>query len=70
MFINGLKNKAGWAVDKAEEHFTQLSPMYEIGNVVDFILVETKRLRFQYPKITISPLIYLVEDNKFYIIKE
>jgi carbonic anhydrase len=69
-FINGLVNIAGWEEERAEDHFTHFAPMFEIGNETDFILSETKRLRLQYPKVTIAPLIYLVEDNKLYFIKE
>lgn len=69
-FIDGLVNFAGWDKDKAEEHFYHYAPMFEIGNETDFILSETKRLRLRYPKIMIAPLIYLVDDNKLYFIKE
>ncbi len=70
VFIQGLVNTAGWEREWAEEHFMHFAPMFEIGNEVDFILSETKRLRLRYPKIQIAPLMYLVEDNKLYFIKE
>jgi len=44
--------------------------MFEINNEIDFILSEVKRLRNRYPKIQIAPMLYLVEDNKLYFIKE
>lgn len=69
-FIKGLVETAGWEKERAEEHFMHFAPMFEIGNEVDFILSETKRLRLRYPKIQIAPLIYLVDDNKLYLIKE
>ncbi|MDD5362469.1 MAG: carbonic anhydrase [Ignavibacteria bacterium] len=69
-FISGLVETAGWKKEKAEEHFNTFAPMFEIGNEIDFILSETKRLRLRYPKITIAPLMYLVEDNKLYFINE
>jgi carbonic anhydrase len=69
-FIEGLITTAGWDRERAEEHFMHFAPMFEIGNEADFILSETKRLRLRYPKIQIAPLIYLVEDNKLYFIKE
>ncbi|OFY63488.1 MAG: carbonic anhydrase [Bacteroidetes bacterium RIFCSPLOWO2_02_FULL_36_8] len=69
-FINGLVEMAGWEKERAEEHFMNFAPMFEIGNEVDFILSEAKRLRLRYPKILIAPLMYLVEDNKLYIIQE
>lgn len=69
-FVDQLKEKAGWAEEQAEEHFHHFAPMFEIGNEVDFVLSETKRLRLRYPKIKIAPMIYLVEDNKLYLIEE
>ena len=69
-FINGLVTFAGWETERAEEHFMHFAPMFEIGNETDFILSETKRLRLRYPKVIIAPLIYLVEDNKLYLIEE
>ncbi len=70
IFIQGLVDTAGWDKEWAEEHFMHFAPMFEIGNEVDFILSEAKRLRMRYPKIQIAPLIYLVEDNKLYLVKE
>jgi carbonic anhydrase len=69
-FIQGLVEKAGWEEDRAEDHFEHFAPMFEIGSETDFIMSETKRLRQRYPKITIAPMLYLVEDNKLYFIKE
>lgn len=69
-FIEGLVEKAGWEADRAEDHFLHFAPMFEIGSETDFILSETKRLRFRYPKIQIAPMLYLVEDNRLYFIRE
>jgi len=69
-FINGLVENAGWESAKAEEHFNQFAPMYEIGSEIDFVLSETIRLRSRYPKVKIAPMLYLVEDNNLYFIKE
>ena len=69
-FINGLVETAGWNKESAEEHFEYNEPMFEIDNEVDFILSETKRLRLRYPKIQIAPLMYLIEDNRLYLINE
>jgi carbonic anhydrase len=69
-FINGLVEASGWSRQQAEDHFEHFAPMFEIGNEVDFILSETKRLRLRYPKIKIAPMIYKVEDNKLYLVEE
>lgn len=69
-FVHGLVKAAGWQEQSAEEHFFHFAPMFEIGNEVDFILSEVKRLRLRYPKIVIAPLLYRVEDNQLYLIQE
>jgi carbonic anhydrase len=69
-FVQGLVNAAGWQEQSAEDHFFHFAPMFEIGNEVDFILSEVKRLRLRYPRIVVAPLLYQVEDNKLYLIQE
>jgi carbonic anhydrase len=70
IFIDGLVENAGWEKEKAEQHFNQFAPMFDIENEIDFILSETQRLRQRYPKIQVAPLMYMVEDNLLYQIKE
>ena len=69
-FIKGLVENAGWERKMAEDHFMHFSPMFEIGNETDFVLSEARRLRDRYPKITIVPLFYLLDDNQLYLMKE
>jgi len=69
-FVKGLVENAGWEEEIAGDHFMHFAPMFEIGNEVDFVLSETKRLRLRYPKIIVAPLIYKVEDNLLYLIRE
>ena len=69
-FVDGLVARAGWDAEWADEHFMHFAPMFEIGNEVDFVLSESKRLRLRYPKIQVAPLIYRVEDGKLYQVRE
>jgi carbonic anhydrase len=69
-FIQGLVDNAGWEREWAEAHFMHFAPMFEIGNEVDFVLSETKRLRLRYPHIQVAPLLYRIEDNRLYLINE
>jgi carbonic anhydrase len=69
-FVGGLVENAGWDREWAEEHFMHFAPMFEIGNEIDFVLSEAKRLRLRYPKIKIAPLFYRIEDNMLYQIQE
>jgi carbonic anhydrase len=59
-FISGLVTNAGWDQRRAEDHFLHFAPMFEIGDEIEFILNEAKRLRMVYPKICIAPMFYLV----------
>ena len=69
-FIQGLIDNAGWERAWAEQHFMHFAPMFEIGSEIDFVLSEAKRLRLRYPKIQVAPLLYRVENNFLYLIKE
>lgn len=69
-FIKGLIEGAGWDREKAENHFLNLVPMFEIGNEIDFVLSEVRRLRAEYLKILIAPLLYRIESNHLCFIKE
>ena len=69
-FIDGLVSGAGWTKEQAEDHYNQFAPLFEIGNEVDFVTSEAKRLRQRYPQITIAPMLYKVETNKIYLIDE
>ena len=70
LFIQGLIENAGWEPELAEQHFMNFAPMFEIGNEIDFVLSEAQRLRLRYPKIQVAPLLYKVEDNLLYQVKE
>ena len=70
LFVNGLVEHAGWTSQAAEEHFNTFAPMFELTNEVDFILSEVQRLRSRYPAILVAPMIYRMEDNRLYVIRE
>ena len=70
LFIQGLMTRAGWKKKDAEEHFLKFAKTFEIGNETAFVLSEVKRLRVRYPKITIAPMLYRVEDNRLYVLQE
>ena len=69
-FIEGLVKRGGWTRREAEEHFRVSAPMFEIGSETDFVLSEVKRLRLRYPKVVIAPMLYQVEDNRLYVLRE
>ena len=69
-FVRGLVENAGWELTAANDHFFHFSPLFEIGNEVDFVMSEAKRLRLRYPKIQVAPMLYRVEDNRLYLLRE
>ncbi|RKD96719.1 carbonic anhydrase [Marinifilum flexuosum] len=69
-FIDGLVNNGGWSKERAEEHFNNFAPMFEVGNAAEFVAMEAKRLRKKYPNIVVAPLYYNVDNNKMYMIEE
>ncbi len=69
-FISGLVERGGWTPEMAEAHFVQNAPIFGIDNEIDFVLEEVKRLRLQYPNALVAPMLYKVEDNKLYLLRE
>ena len=65
-FIRGLVNAAGWDEPRAVRHFEESAPKFGIRDEVDFVLREAERLRAIYPRITVAPLLYRVEDDLLY----
>ncbi|PKM47824.1 MAG: carbonic anhydrase [Firmicutes bacterium HGW-Firmicutes-8] len=62
-FIEGLCKNAGWSKSRAEEHFMNYAPMFEIDNEIEFVFKESRRLSEKYPEVMVVPLLYSVEDN-------
>jgi carbonic anhydrase len=69
VFVDGLV-EAGWERGAAEDHFYHYWPVFEIGSEESFVLGEANRLRLRYPNIPVAPMIYRVEDNRLYLLRE
>jgi len=69
IFIKGLV-EVGWDKETAIDHFNHFAPMFEIGNEIDFVITEANRLRLRYPKVSVAPMLYKIEDNLLYLISE
>ena len=65
-FVHGLVEYAGWDQARAEKHYADSIPKFAIDDEIDFVLREAARLRELYPKITVAPLLYRVEDDLLY----
>jgi carbonic anhydrase len=69
-FIQGLMSAAGWDEARAVKHFEDLSPKFGMRDEVEFVLREAARLRAIYPRISIVPLLYRVEDDLLYQLRD
>jgi sulfate permease, SulP family len=69
-FIKCLTEEHGWNTDLATHFFEDHIRSHEIGNEIDFILEETNRLKRTFKGLTIVPMLYRLEDNKLYLIKD
>jgi carbonic anhydrase len=65
-FVRGLVEHAGWDEARAEKHFAESVPKFGITDEVDFVMREAERLRGLYPRVTVVPLLYRVEDDLLY----
>lgn len=69
LFVSGLCENASWDRQRAEEHFMNYAPIFEIDNEIDFVVNEAKRLSGKYPGIVVEPLFYNVDDDLLYAIE-
>lgn len=69
-FIKCLTEEHGWNIDLATHFFEDHIRGREISNEINFILEETNRLKRTFKGLTIVPMLYRLEDNKLYLIKD
>lgn len=69
-FVAGLTERGGWSPAEAAAHFEQYAARYQIGDAVDFVSGEARRLRALYPGVRVAPLLYRVEDDRLAQIRE
>jgi carbonic anhydrase len=69
-FMRGMVERAGWDAARAAEFFDRNAPRFEIGDEVEFIVREARRIRPLYPKLLVAPLLFNVEDEMLYLVRE
>ncbi len=69
-FIKGLCDNVGWDRTRAEEHFMNYAPIFEIDNELDFVYKESVRIAEKYKGICVVPLFYALDDNLLSLVKE
>ena len=68
-FIAGLVKNAGWRPRQAMEYFDAKAQLHEIGNELEFVRSEARRLSALYPKAKVLPMFYRISDGRLYLIK-
>lgn len=69
-FIDGLVETAGWERERAESHFLNYAPMFEIDDEKRFVIDESRRLMNKYQGITVVPAYYTLENNRLSLLEE
>ena len=69
-FIQGLIDAAGWDEARAVKHFEDSVPRFGMRDEVEFVLREAERLRAIYPRITVAPFLYKLEDDLLYQLRD
>ena len=69
-FVNGLAELPNWEKQKAENHFMNYAPMFEIDDAKEFVVAEAERFMNKYEGVTVTPAFYTVEDDRIYLIEK
>ena len=67
--IQGLTNDHGWTQNDALSHYNEGVAKYAIPGEIDAVLKMAQNLKLQYENLLVVPMMYLLEDNKLYLIK-
>ena len=66
--VDVLSERYGWDRPKALSFFDSHARSREIGNEIDFVLQEAKRLATLFPGLVIVPILFRLEDDRLYLI--
>jgi len=69
-FVSTLISEHGWNAETAQSFFEDHARSREIGNEIDFVLHESRRLKRLFSGLTVVPLIYLLETERLYLLRE
>ncbi len=69
-FVKTLHEVHQWTCDSAERFFDDNAGRLEIEEPVAFVLEETERLSALFPRLNVVPLLYNVDNDRLYLIRE
>jgi len=67
-FVSVLSEKYEWDAKEATRFFDDHCRSHDIGNEVDFVLREARRLANLFPGLLVVPVLFRVEDDRLYLI--
>ena len=69
-FVHTLVAEQGWPSFKAEAFFDDGASRGEISDAIEFGLQESHRIMSLFPRLNVVPLLYNVDDDKIYLLKD
>lgn len=69
-FVHGLSERGGWNPEQASLHFSAMCPGLSKADAVESVKSCARLLRSMYPNFMIVPLVYNVNDDLLYLVKE
>ncbi len=68
--LNALTNAHGWNYTQAETFFDRIANEKEIDDPVEFAIKESARLRKLFKNLKVIPMMYSVDNDRLYLIKD
>lgn len=69
-FVGALTKKHGWTNERALEFFDKHASSREISDAIDFSVKEARRLSRLFAGARIVPMMFMLEDNMLYLVKD
>ncbi|MDQ5965538.1 MAG: sulfate permease, SulP family [Cyanobacteriota bacterium erpe_2018_sw_39hr_WHONDRS-SW48-000098_B_bin.30] len=69
-FINVMAGKRGWTDAEAKGFFDKHASSREISDAIDFSVKESRRLSRLFSGVKIVPMMFMLEDNMLYLVKD
>ena len=68
--LSALSTRCGWQHAQAQDFFTEQATARAIADPVQFVLAESERLSDLFKGLTVVPLLYCVDDDNLYLVRQ
>lgn len=68
--LETLSKDCAWSKESAAVYFDEQATDRGISDPIEFAMSESQRIHGLYPKLKVVPILYCVDDDKLYLIKE